>query len=452
MASYERSELTTAAALMYSNKELKEYAKDKKGLISLVEDIQKKIPIISGKNGNLQFGSSQIKEGFSKEIDIQSLEEKEKNKVIVDMAIGISAAMGIKEEIGSENLTAYMTGDVWPEDVQPFKVQAYGFKDYNSSDIMVTSDKKTFYGISLKKKNKPKAPDPTLINKAFDTALDETGLSPEERKKIKEMKEKVVQTRIDYFSNLVIRAVDEEKIIRWKDINKNKTQKISSKSEWDRWKKTKEGKEELFYATNRDKNLFGKYSYIDTKGYVNSVNGYLNDKTTDSKSMRFFVNKELSNNNSEIWKAFLEVMNNYTDIFSDILLNIILKTKLYKELTAKEIEKKGYKFRFYLVTGIGNIGTKGDVNIFPANVTKLETTLCGLTRIEEAYQNDKYEIILNTSQQDKSDAAKIYFKLKRGNLNILDLELRYKGSFNPQPQFQATINDEFKALLKKECE
>ena len=36
---------------------------------------------------------------------------------------------------------------------------------------MYTRDKKIFYGISLKKETKTKAPSPTLINKAFDSIL-----------------------------------------------------------------------------------------------------------------------------------------------------------------------------------------------------------------------------------------------------------------------------------------
>ena len=451
MASYEPSEITTASALMYSNKELMDFAKDRSGLKSLMHDIKIKLEKMPVEGGIVQFGSDAIKKGF-----ISELNEND-DKKIIDMAIGISAAIGVREKVISSGGSSgkspniYMTGDSWPKDVQPFKVAAYGFKDYNSSDIMVTSDKKTFYGISLKKKNKPTAPDPTLINKAFDTALDEKGLTGDELKKIKEMKQKVVDTRVEYFSDLVIEAVDKLGIIRWQDINKTKGVKLKSKQEWDNWKKTEAGRKELFEATNRDKDLFGKYSYIDTKGYANHKKGYLNDDTKDKNSMRFFVNSQLSNSNSKIWKAFLGVMNEYADVFSEILVNIILKTKLYEELSQQEIEKKGYKFVFYLVSGIANVTPKGDVTISPAQIIPLETTLCGLTRIEEKYKNSKYEIILDTTQQEKSEAAKIFFKLKRGELDILDMELRYKGSFNPQPQFQATINPKFKDLLKKEC-
>ena len=37
-----------------------------------------------------------------------------------------------------------------------FKVDAFGFSSYNSSDLIVTTDNVNFFGISLKKKNQKK--------------------------------------------------------------------------------------------------------------------------------------------------------------------------------------------------------------------------------------------------------------------------------------------------------
>ena len=39
--------------------------------------------------------------------------------------------------VGSEKVITYMTGNVWPKEVEDFQVSAYGFTDYNSSDIVV---------------------------------------------------------------------------------------------------------------------------------------------------------------------------------------------------------------------------------------------------------------------------------------------------------------------------
>ena len=53
--------------------------------------------------------------------------------------------------------------------MRPFKLDAFGMDDYNSSDmILYTGEEggaKYYYGVSLKKKNTEHAADPTLINK-----------------------------------------------------------------------------------------------------------------------------------------------------------------------------------------------------------------------------------------------------------------------------------------------
>ena len=46
------------------------------------------------------------------------------------------------------------------------------------------------------------------------------------------------------------------------------------------------------------------------------------------------------------------------------------------------------------------------------------------------------------------DAAKVFFTLSKGETPILDIELRYKGSFTAMPQFFATMNPAFQKLLK----
>ena len=177
--------------------------------------------------------------------------------------------------------------------------------------------------------------------------------------------------------------------------------------------------------------------------------GYKEDDTTNPNSMRYFVNKSLAEKNNPLWKEFVKVMNEYSDLFADSLINIILKTKLFEELDAKKLGN--YKFNFFLVTGTGDVSSKGEVKIGEASVLPLKTTLCGLTRIEEQFKNKKYEIVLNEEKKTSSDAAKIFLQLKRGNVTLLDLEIRYKGAFTPQPQFQGTLNSDFKKLLEKEC-
>lgn len=425
---YEASEIMMAAALMYSDNELKEYSKDAANLKKLMIDAKKKIK--AGTNKTIQFGSPAIQKGFTDLIDSNNPE------AVKDMAGGISAAIGVRQyltknkETGSKKNypTIYMTGNVWPKEVEKFRVSAYGFEDYNSADVIATADKETFYGISLKKKRKAAAGEPTLINKAFDSVLD--------GKQFDKIKNELANIRSEYFSSLVIEAVQKKIILK---------EHIAG---FDNLKKTADGRKELFEAKKRDKKLFDR-SYIDTKGYAAHKQGYTADVTKDPKSMRYFVNKKLAEPDNPLWKEFLRVLNKYSDLFAESLINIILKVKLFDEIEAKDLGK--YKFNFFLVTGVGDVSTRGEVTIDKPTVLPLKTTLCGLTRIEEMFKNKKYEIILNKEKKGDSDAAKIFLQLKRGSVTLLDLEIRYKGAFTPQPQFQGTLHPDFKKLLADEC-
>ena len=411
---YEASEITTAVALQYNSKFLRK--------VQTVEQLQSLLKKGIGKN--VKFATSVIKDGFLRLVDPNNA------KSIGDMAVGVSAALAIRNYMNTEaEVTTYMTGNKWPAEVEKFQISAFGFKDYNSADIIVTKNKKLFYGISLKKKPTVKAADPTLINKAFASAFD--------GKEFDGLKKQLVQTRINYFADLVIEAVD-KKIILKKDIKNFDTLKKSNKKE-------------LFTASNRDKEQFGKYAYIDTKGYATADNGYLNNDTRDPKSMRFFVNEQLSEKkNNKLWKQFEKLIDVAGPKLAENLINIILKRYLFDKLDAKDLD--GKDFDFALVTGIANVKTSGDVNISDANILPLKTTLCGLKRIEEKYAGE-YRVIQDTEATQKSEAAKIFFKLVKGDrqtISLLDLQVRYKGKFTPDPQFQGGLTTEFKKLLDVE--
>mgnify|MGYP003137176177 FL=1 len=410
---YEASEITTAVALQYNSKFLRK--------VQTVEQLQSLLKKGIGKN--VEFATSSIRDGFLRLVDPNNA------KSIGDMAVGVSAALAIRNYMNTEaEVTTYMTGNKWPAEVEKFQISAFGFQDYNSADIIVTKNKKLFYGISLKKKPTVKAQDPTLINKAFASAFD--------GKEFTKLKEQLVETRINYFADLVIEAVD-KKIILKKDI-KN----------FDQLKRN--NKKELFEAKNRDKNQFDK-SYIDTKGYASSDQGYSDPNTRDPKSMRFFVNQKLSEKrNNKLWKSFEKLIDKAGPKLAENLINIILKRYLFDKLDSKDLEGKG--FDFALVTGIADVKTSGDVNISDAKILPLKTTLCGLKRIEEKYKGE-YRVIQDTEATQKSEAAKIFFKLVKGDrqtISLLDLEVRYKGSFNPDPQFQGGLTTEFKKLLDVE--
>ena len=53
--------------------------------------------------------------------------------------------------LGGNAEKVFMTGKKWPSEVEGFKRDSYGMKDFNSSDIILKRGK-TYFGVSLKKK------------------------------------------------------------------------------------------------------------------------------------------------------------------------------------------------------------------------------------------------------------------------------------------------------------
>jgi len=418
---YEASEIMTAVALQYPITHLEKIQRtgNLDDLCKLISD-----GILSGKN-LVQFGNSAIKDGFEKLLKPDDLAKQK------DMAVGVSAAIGIRKFMGvrSSSITTYMTGNIWPAAVRDFQVSAYGFADYNSSDIVCSADKKEFYGISLKKKGTVKAADPTLINKAFDTVFDGPEFMP--------LKSELIIARTDYFASLIKEAV-KKKIILKEDINNYNS--LSN--------------EDLFKSKGIDKTKFGSgkegKGYIDTKGYADADGGYLNDNTKDPKSMRKFVNNKLSKKTgNKLWEKIEKLINKGSEKLASELINIILKINLDSEIDSKKLE--GKRFVFALMTGIGDVKKDKKIFIGPAKTFPLKTTLCGLQRINDKNKGLPYKIVQDADATRKSDAAKIFFTLKKGNMKIMNLEIRYKGSFTSQPQFQGSMTKEFKKEIEKEC-
>ena len=163
--------------------------------------------------------------------------------------------------------------------------------------------------------------------------------------------------------------------------------------------------------------------------------------------MRKFVNTDLSKTNNILFKRLTSYMDDNADLFAKTLINLVLKVKLYDELSANK-NLKQYSFGFALVTGIGEV-TKGKPNVSKGKAVDLHTILCGLTDLEA--NRKPYKILVDFEKKAEANAAKIFFKLSKAGVNILDMELRYKGSFTSQPQFFATITKEFQTILTEKC-
>ena len=403
----EYSEVMAAGAMFFSQSELIQACETNQSLGDWILKAKKKV------EDDVEFGSSRNEFISFMQPTPEALKEA---------VVGISAAKAIKDWLRSDHgqggdpiaKKVFLTGNVWPDEVEKFRIKAYGFDDYNSSDFIVKTKEKNYFGISLKKKPKPNSQDPTLINKAFDTVLNGTEFNS--------IKSDITDLRVEYFAGLV-RQAHEDGILYIKDIDKTSDL-------------------ELFESKKRDKKLFDR-AYINIKGSLSG--GYDNDRAPDA--MRKFVNKELSKSNNILFKRLTDYMDDHADLFAKTLINLVLKVKLYDELSAMK-NLKNYSFGFALVTGIGEI-TKGKPSVSKGKAVDLHTILCGLTDLEA--NKKPYKIVVDFEKKAEANAAKIFFKLSKAGVNILDMELRYKGSFTSQPQFFATITKEFQTILTEKC-
>ena len=399
----EASEVMTAGALFFPNRVLDTALSSNKNLGDFMETAKKKVET------NVDFGSNR-NEFLEMMVPSPSM--------MKELVMGISAAKAVKKwvtqshGINQDSVAdkVFMTGNVWPTEVQDFRIKAFGFDDYNSSDLIYKPDTGKYFGISLKKKPKPTSPDPTLINKAFDTVL--------QGPRFDKIKEELTDVRVTYFAGLV-RQAHEDGILYIPNINRLPD-------------------EELFSGKNRDKKIF-KRPYPNTKGSLSG--GYDNDKAPDA--MRSFTNRELAKQDNILFKMLIKVMDANSDVFADSLINLVLKTNLYDEIAARNLGK--YTFGFALVTGIGEI-KRGQPVAYDGKALDLHTILDGLSQLKA--NKEKYKITVDVEKKAESTSAKTYFTLSKKGIPILNLELRYKGDKTPQPQFLGTISKEFVSILR----
>jgi len=404
----EFSEIATLGCLFYSKRELENAAKDVGALVTFTEKVRDKV----NKDRFVKFGTG--KQQFISAMDPT-------NKIVLDdMCRGISAAIAIKEWLTRHHneptdtkiKAGYMTGNVWPSPVDIFKLDAFGMKDYNSSDFILSTGKQGsfeyYYGVSLKKKNVEHAADPTLINKAFDSVMD--------GREFDEIKEQIRVMRVKWFADK-IREADRLKLIK---IESNHV-KLSD-----------------------DKLILAKPASTD-KSYPN-IKGKLSEGYNRGMGFRTWMNGQVGR--GDLYKKMMKIIEPHMEMFANQLINLILKVNLNDKLNAnRDLDK--YYFAFALSTGIGQM-RKGQPFVGRGAVYPQESVLCALNHLAQSKKPFVMKQVPNPAG-DESNAAKVFFQICKGRVPILDLEVRYKGSFTAQPQFQAFLTKDFKKIIAGEC-
>ena len=440
----ESSEVFAAVGLHMTKKKMQDLCVDQSGNTILQWLSSGKV--IANDSNKIQYGSSQSTylSFFTAPND-----DKKKADLIANVVAGFSAAIGVKNFVkgagdfsGGEFISekVFMTGSTWPREVEKFRLkrESDGF-DYNSSDLVVKVDSETYYGISLKKKKNVKGADPTLINKAFDTFL--------QGNDFQKVRDDLADKRRDYFAGLAKEAA-KNGIIYVPGI-----ENMSNANIWNISFKNPLKNNQLVYLINLkgSNTSSAPVELTEVKGkLVGSGENSLFEEDKQN-GLRAFFNKELAKTDNELFAGFKNVLNDNIDIFANGLIDIVLKTKMQAGLLAKDVGN--YNFEFALVTGYADYTPKANgkstLNLNAAKVIPQHSILCGLSDLQG--NNKPYILELDTDKKEKANAAKVFFNLKKAGVTILILELRYKGDFKAQPQFFATLGDDFITQMFDRC-
>jgi len=486
MAGPEPSEIYCAAAMCFTEKVLDDAIKESAKTSAVVNLTTNFFP-----EAEEAFKNDVVIEGNRSAFDslFEDIDSYRNANLVADMIRGISAAKAIKQWMKSahhiSNPTAekvYMTGDKWPAKVAPLAVKAHGFDAYNSSDLIIQplGHPNAYFGISLKKKKTTNDQDPTLINKAFDTLLQGDTFDT--------VKKKLEIKRKHYFTKLVVQAIKDGHIRKPTKVSLNNLHKPSKANrESDNFARVyidtkgsmkmseilgpKDNVPEILYglATENKAKLL---QMIDDKKRISPTTipsspwNFYGDKALDrgklasrkSETMRGWVNGILSNKQESIYKDFLKVMEDNGDLFVNQLINLTLKTDLPNQMKAKNLGDMN--FGFALVTGIGGATAgkklwtdKGQITLEQGKAFDIHTILCGLASLDANPAKYKFKVVDTEVDEDTNDdgAAKVYFDIKKGTTTLFNMELRYKGQFVPQPQFQGKLHKDFIKIMEDKC-
>ena len=374
------------------------------------------------------------KEGFINSMMTVDKEASKIDTILGSLGAGISAVQGMRNQTRYKGVPdkVYMTGGKWPDKVEKFKLEWMKMKDYNSSDVIMEYtkgfDKPHFVGVSLKEKQREKAADPPLINNAFFNFIKD---NPKFVKEIDDHRKK-------FFAEVILEGMkDGNPLYGISQIDGKNISSMSANNASDI--------ESLWNAKvaviKKGKQI--QIPLINLKGSGDLVEqgGISNDDTPNA--FRKFVNERLQSHGTlnPLFDGFLKIMNKKSvkDKLAATLLSRVLKTDLYNELDTNWDKNE---FSFYLAVGVGD-HKRGIGSVGAAKVESLESIMVSILSMKK----EEAKIVYNEKLTTAANAAKVFFTLKKGNNNVLDVELRYGGNFKASPRFHANFHPDFEKII-----
>jgi len=384
-----------------------------------------------------------------------------------NLAQGISAVLATRSFTGRGVPDAvYVTGGTWPAPVQKFVIaeNEMGIKDYNSSDVVLQYGK-NFVGVSLKIKTRDSGGSPTMINMSFQNIF--KGNESWATKALNDIN----KARRRHFAGVIKEASGPDGVLNSVVAKEFFTDKVSgnktlaqlnpnldadAKIIWEikvpRMKATyvndavneKTGKP-LTIAERTKRKEITMIPLINLKG-VDELQKGLNDQLgpKPKDDFRKVVNKSLYSDGvnkklNPMFQEFLGIMrkNQVADKLADSLLDKTLKLRLLDNIAGD--------FDFMVVTGTGNAKPGKKPTISKGNVADIQSIIVAGLMLKN--QPASIDIDEKTTYTAKG-AARLGFIISKGDIPVLNLELRYKGDFAGMPQFLGTMTSEYKDFLK----
>ena len=194
----------------------------------------------------------------------------------------------------------------------------------------------------------------------------------------------------------------------------------------------------------KSKQLF--FDYVIFKHYKENPKKL--DTKTKSKMIGEITQKQmgiyLKDRKNTFFRRVFQILSKNSEEFTKSFIELLFRTKM------KNIEDSG-EFKFYLLTGIGKF-IKGNVNVEKAELKDTPQVISTLTRIFNSNLVMKPTPGKKQAWEKDAGAAKVFFSIFSDNAQIIDLEIRYKGSYTANPQFQAVATPNFKKIFKEDIQ
>ena len=491
---YEISEGAAAAALLLKPTEL---GIDK---VNSIDKLKTAMRVLHKSLDNVVFTSDTERDQYKAWFNVDDLDteiaNKNKDAKLTAVLHGYSAARGIKawfkasqaaggggekdDNVAKNNV--YVTGAGWHKDIAFLKMSVGNWDDYNSSDLVVIKNK-CYYGISLKKKKKDSSADPPMINKSVKSLLEELGQ--------KELAKDFYGARGDYFGGQILEQTKNGGALAKSEINGMEKvdlfatiikHPIKTTTDWvnlmdikgeGRLNLKKSVKKYSYDTTNKGNFILddnGKeISEPDAKAFkenlhVRKLFGYDENgklKSPGQLKMRKTMNNNLRDN-SPLYKKLEGICNdkNMAGEIGKKLVNAVMKTELKEQFEQKGKKYKGKHFGFALVTALGEVkGGKITAQAATASFKSDPTMQQVVANMFSAVEKDNFIITIDKKKTDAANdktepPAKLFFVIGVGTYplkpekQLLQLDVRYKGSFSPSPQFVGGLTKAFANKLK----